>query len=221
MKENKISSFNRIVESVSVLAIILLSVVIINLKVSAETKILPVVLMCFIYGILTLVNIVTYSKSSIDKSNSKNSPLMGEQIKIDDEQKEDFIKKSVFYFSVFKLMITILIPVLVIVNYINSVSYLIYITFLIYLPSALFLVFYSAYYFLLAKGYQFKDYKEFLRKGLIYNNPDDKRVMVDKPFGTGTTVNFGSKEGRRIFYIIISIPVFITLAIILSVALSK
>ena len=55
-----------------------------------------------------------------------------------------------------------------------------------------------------------------LKHGLFYYNKNDKRAIVDKPFGAGSTINFASKQGRLVFYVLMSIPlsIFIILAII-------
>jgi len=50
--------------------------------------------------------------------------------------------------------------------------------------------------------------------GLVYNNPNDKSVMVPKRFGTGTTVNIATKTGKAIYYSTFAV----TLAILIPVA---
>lgn len=53
----------------------------------------------------------------------------------------------------------------------------------------------------------------------IYNNPNDSRVIVEKRYGVGTTINFGSKKGKiitwvfSIFMIIIMVPVIVIVAV--------
>lgn len=51
---------------------------------------------------------------------------------------------------------------------------------------------------------------------IFYYNPDNPSEVVDKKNGIGTTINFGSKYGRRIFALII-MPAFIVLLIVLII----
>ena len=50
--------------------------------------------------------------------------------------------------------------------------------------------------------------------GIFYYNPDDPAEVIEKNNGKGSTINFGSKGGRRIFALMM-IPLYI--AIILAI----
>ena len=49
----------------------------------------------------------------------------------------------------------------------------------------------------------------------IYNNPNDPRVMVDKRYGIGTTINFGSKKGKNIGW---GTVIFVIIILVISIA---
>ncbi|MBU1095248.1 MAG: hypothetical protein CVV23_08790 [Ignavibacteriae bacterium HGW-Ignavibacteriae-2] len=59
-----------------------------------------------------------------------------------------------------------------------------------------------------------------LRNFIIYYNPKDKRAVVDKPFGLGSTINFATKEGKIIFAVLISIPITILLIIFIVLGIT-
>ena len=50
--------------------------------------------------------------------------------------------------------------------------------------------------------------------GIFYYNPDDQSEVIEKNNGNGSTINFASKGGRRIFALMM-IPLYI--AIILAI----
>lgn len=63
-------------------------------------------------------------------------------------------------------------------------------------------------------GYYKISFKERILKGLFYNNPEDKRAIVDKPFGYGSTINIGSKQGKLVLTILLAIPSFMIILIL-------
>jgi len=52
--------------------------------------------------------------------------------------------------------------------------------------------------------------------GIFYYNPDDPSEVVDKKKGIGTTINFGSRHGRRMFAFMM-IPAYIAIIIVLII----
>lgn len=56
-----------------------------------------------------------------------------------------------------------------------------------------------------------KDSK-YWKLGIFYYNPEDPSEVVDRKNGKGVTINFASKEGRRIF-LFIMIPAIIGIII--------
>jgi len=52
---------------------------------------------------------------------------------------------------------------------------------------------------------------------IFYCNPDNPSEVVDKKKGIGTTINFGSKYGRRMFAFMM-IPTFMAIIIVIIIA---
>jgi len=71
-----------------------------------------------------------------------------------------------------------------------------------------------------ANGYVGFSNMDVLRNFIIYYNPKDKRAVVDKPFGLGSTINFATKEGKIIFAVLISIPITILLIIFIVLGIT-
>ena len=57
---------------------------------------------------------------------------------------------------------------------------------------------------------------EHWKLGIFYYNPDNPSEVVDKKKGKGTTINFGNKQGRRMFIFIMT-PVYIVIIIALVI----
>lgn len=55
-------------------------------------------------------------------------------------------------------------------------------------------------------------YSEHLKLKLFYYNPDDPSPIIERENGKGITINFASKEGKRIF-LFIMIPAIIGIMI--------
>lgn len=51
------------------------------------------------------------------------------------------------------------------------------------------------------EGIIYSDDDEYWIKGIIYCNPNDRSVWVEKSFGVGATVNIGTSAGKLIYYI--------------------
>ena len=56
--------------------------------------------------------------------------------------------------------------------------------------------------------------------GIFYYNPDNPSESVEKRRGTGSTINFGSKLGRRIFALIFA-PFIIVILILITTGFLK
>jgi len=67
-----------------------------------------------------------------------------------------------------------------------------------------------------ANGFVNVSNKQTVLNGLLYYNPNDKRAIVEKQFGVGTTINLASKQGRLIIYILLSIPLFVIFMILFA-----
>jgi len=65
------------------------------------------------------------------------------------------------------------------------------------------------------------DNPEHWKLGIFYCNPDNPSESVDKRRGIGSTINFGSKLGRRMFAIVFATLVIIILIFIVVVFLNE
>ena len=65
------------------------------------------------------------------------------------------------------------------------------------------------------------DNPEHWKLGIFYYNPDNPSESVDKRRGIGSTINFGSKLGRRMFAIVLTPLVIIILIFIVVGFLNK
>ena len=51
-----------------------------------------------------------------------------------------------------------------------------------------------------------KENDEFWKWGIMYNNPNDPAIWVEKRVGIGWTLNFAHKESWVIIFMILAIP---------------
>ncbi len=52
--------------------------------------------------------------------------------------------------------------------------------------------------------------------GMFYYNPDDDRDFVERRNGRGITVNFASRAGRRMFYMMLIPGAIVILLVVLA-----
>lgn len=57
--------------------------------------------------------------------------------------------------------------------------------------------------------------------GIFYYNPDNPSEVVDRRKGIGTTINFASKVGRRMIYVLFAFPIIIITVFIIAGLLSR
>lgn len=221
MENLKYSKFNWLVEIGTILIIVLITIFIINSNQTIISKVFPLVLIYFLYGILTLVNYVTLLPSSIFKKKSKNTPDLGQEKPLSEIEKLGFIKSGVLYSGLFKLCLVLIAPTISFYVTYNQSVLIQLLSIITMIGLGIYFMSKMSYSLLQARGISFSSYKDFFSKGIFYNNPNDPRVIVDKPFGVGTTFNMGSKKGRNLFYLILAIPLSIMMVILFSVLLLK
>lgn len=168
----------------------------------------PVIMNWLVYIILFIVMYFSVSPAVLFKK-LDNPKAYGSKRDLTESEILFFIEKGITRTGLFKLCI-LLIPVylslsislfgsrIIIINLIVT-------TFLI--ASASLLIIRAIQFFIKARGFIVITFNQTINNGLIYNNPDDKRAIVDKQFGIGSTINFGSKDGRLILYVLLAIPV--------------
>ncbi len=182
----------------------------------------PLIINLFLYLLLSLIFYFSTSPSIILKK-FKKPELFGHKSTLSQNQILFYLKKGVLFSGLFKLTILFIpfgLQLITNIFLMISVIFPILFTFII-LCLGLYILTVSINYFLKANGFESLTLKQTIIKGLFYYNPDDKRAVVEKQFGIGTTINFASKQGRLILYVIISIPITITLLLLLVMVLSK
>ncbi len=177
--------------------------------------------MLFLYFITTTVFIIGYSSKHILKKTDLTS-LFGKKTELEESQVLLFIKRAVNIIGIGKAII-IFIPMLLFI--INHLYFLPFVLFrpLIILPLLLVfftLLFYSIKNIIKANGYLTVTNKQTILNGIFYYNPNDKRAVVEKQFGVGTTINFATKQGKIILIVILSIPVTVLGLIFIILLLS-
>ncbi|MFH0733122.1 MAG: DUF5808 domain-containing protein [bacterium] len=219
----KLRRTNIIIEAISVFILLLQLLIIFTHKPYHLSVTLPplIINICM----LILLSIVMYFSLSpkIVFKEFETPELFGERKSLKQNVVLFYYKRGVFYTSLFKLLL-LLIPFglqlssLILFRFSNLLK-IIYTIFMIIL--VLFILTLSITNFLKANGFESMTIKKTLSKVLFYYNPKDKRAVVEKQFGVGTTINFASKQGRLILYVLLAIPITIIGILFLVLVLSK
>ena len=135
---------------------------------------------------------------------TKNTSGLGEREIISDDQKIMFYEKGIFYSSLVKLTI-ILFMVLTVQSgvFLKLIPVIKVTSIIILVVISILLLSVSNSCFLKAKGFV----KAKISNSLIYNNQNDARAMIDKRVGIGSEINFGSKQGRLVFWVLLALPI--------------
>lgn len=188
---------------------------------SNKIAIIYFVLSCFVYSILSIVMYYSVSPSILFKK-LESPELFGPKCEISETELLNYIQRGATFTSLFKLCF-ILIPLFA------SMSSLLFptdrfpynIIASIFFISLAFLMFiYSLQYFCKARGFTNISFSQTLKVGLLYYNPNDKRAIVDKQYGIGSTINLASKEGRLVLWIILAIPTTIITLLLIVLGLA-
>jgi uncharacterized membrane protein len=220
MKQVKYHRVNWIVEIVSII-ILLLQFIHLLRSHSNKAAVIYFTLSCLVYFILSIV--MYYSVAPSVLFNKLESPeSFGQKFEISETELLNFIQKGAAFTSLFKLCL-ILIPLLSSIlpllfpdnkfpfNLIAAISFF----------SLAFIMFiYSIQYFYKARGFTKLSFSQTLKVGLLYYNPNDRRAVVDKQFGIGSTINLASKQGRLVLWVILAIPVTIITLLLIVLRLS-
>ena len=187
---------------------------------STQLNLGPFIVGVFIYLLLSLIMFASLSPNYIFKEN-KTSVQYGNKTILSEDQKEFYLKEAYNFSSLFKFSV-ILIPTLIyFLEFLGIKNNIVGILIVVILMSAAFyMIFRMQKSIIKANGYLNISSKSALNYSFIYNNPDDKRVVVDKPFGIGTTVNIATKQGRIILIVILAIPITILSVIFIVLSIS-
>lgn len=178
---------------------------------------------CELVGYLVISVILYYvlDKTAMLKPASFKIEL--EKTIINKEETNCYLSKAVSANTAIKLFIILIITSVVL----NQVYYpdgryiaLVMILLLVYLVCIFYCAFLYAKYAMAARGYVNIPVKFMATKMIIYYNPDDKRTIVDKAFGVGSTINLATRQGKIILWTILAIPLAIVFLVILVKAVS-
>jgi len=209
--DKNIKRFNFTAETICICILILQLILTIYCPTQPLSTFLPpFIINLILYLILSTIFYFSYSKKYLIK-NFDFSLLFGNKVIISENQSLYLLNKAIFFIGFVKVIILLIPLLLSLVNYYNLILFpffrLIIITPLLLL--VFLLIFYSIKYIVKANGYLEVTNKQVINNGILYNNPNDKRAVVEKKFGIGTTVNLATKQGRIILYVILSIPITI------------
>ena len=208
---------------VEIASMIILTLQFINLLQNHSNKVAIIyfVLSCFVYFILSIVMYYSVSQSILFKK-LESPELFGTKFDISESELLKYVQRGVTFTSLFKLCL-ILIPLFASMSSLlfpNNIFPFNIIATIFFISFAFIMFIYSVQYFCKARGFIKISFGQTLKVGLLYYNPNDKRSIVDKQFGIGSTVNLASKKGRLVLWIILAIPITIITLLLLVLGLS-
>ena len=140
---------------------------------------------------------------------------------ITEDQRNKFISRALVQINITKFLIVLMIASYFILGIFEFAVYYYIAVLLILFSAMLYLVVLFSKNVANSKGYAKISKKELMTKYLFYYNKEDKRTILEKPFGVGSTINLASKDGKIILGVILAIPITIILLILIVVLLSK
>lgn len=206
MEQVKYHHINWKVEIASTI-ILLLQFIQLLISHSNKAAVIYFVFSCLVYFILSIVMYYSVSPSILFKK-IESPELFGPKSEIPETELLNYIQRGATFTSLFKFCL-ILIPLFASMSssLFPNEKYPFNIIATIFFISLAFIMFiYSIQYFCKARGFTKISFSQTLKVGLLYYNPNDKRAIVDKQFGIGSTINLTSKEGRLVLWIILAIP---------------
>jgi len=205
-----------------IIIILFLQLLSVGLNNSNRINIVPTIIDWIIYLILSIIMYYSVSPSILFKK-LDNPKAYGIKFVLTQNEILAYIKKGVSFTSLFKLCI-LLIPVFLSNSsklFGRRIASLDLLILLLLFFFALMMIIRSIQLFIKARGYKDISFQATIKDCLIYYNPDDKRAIVDKQFGIGSTINFASKDGRLVLYVIIAIPATVILMLLIALKLAR
>lgn len=181
-----------------------------------QENIAQIIVQVMIYLLLSFI--FYYSLSPAVLFSKPGVPINLKQKEITQDEQRAYINKSVLFISLLKLSVLSGFPLIYLSRRVFGINS--------FFPAAFVLaaVFYCLImftkYLAFARGYMPESFKDIIVNIMFYYNPDDKRAVVNKPIGIGSTINLANKQGKIILATIISIPLSIILLLLLVFALS-
>lgn len=177
-------------------------------------EIAPFIISSFIYIVVTIVMYYSLSPEVVINPNYLEKKL-GTKHNLDENKKLFFLRRSIFFAGLFKFCILLIPSHFLFFEVFFGDSKYPGVTFVIlFVAFGFYSLFLMGLNIIKANGYIEVGYKEVFKYGIIYNNPDDNRGVVEKPYGLGVTVNLATNEGRLILGILLAIPLTIVLLIV-------
>jgi uncharacterized membrane protein len=139
-----------------------------------------------------------------------------------ENERNKFISFCIFELSLVKFFVVLIILNLamnIVYNFGKVLPYLSVVIFLVLLAVIFYLIVSFLKHLVNSKGYINTSRKEILTKYLFYYNSENKRVVVSKPLGRGSTINLATKDGKLILGIIL-FPVIIVFLVIFILILT-
>lgn len=142
--------------------------------------------------------------------------------KVDIIEKESLkhINLGILYFNSTKLLISFLITSTILIQTYKLAPYYTVFSLIILVVLLFYLIVHFTRQMASAKGYVITNNKELLQNFIFYFNPADKRTVVEKPLGMGSTINLATKDGKMILGVILAIPVAIIAMLLIALALA-
>lgn len=170
----------------------------------------------FVYSLVTLITYYMYDDKVIYAD--PKIPVDYTRKNLGEEEKTMFYNNIFFNFGLLKLNIFSLLFIIFMIEISGLSEWLVYAALLIFFLLMLIIIIQLIKSMLSAKGYINIPTRDILRKFTVYYNPSDKRSIVDKPLGVGTTFNLATKEGKFLLGLILGIPFFIVTLLIIILA---
>lgn len=217
MEALKYKRVNWQIEVLSLLLIILEFAI--TLRGNSFPRVMPllIVQICT-YALLSLIYYFILGPKVLFHKTSMQVPL--KMIQITEQESLWHIKRGVIFFNLTKLVFTFLITANILIQVYSLRAYYNNLFLIILLGLFFYLTLLFTKQMASAKGYVVTSNKELMKNFIFYFNPKDKRTVVEKPMGMGSTINLATKDGKIIMGVILAIPVAFIAALLIALALA-
>ncbi|MGE5498801.1 MAG: DUF5808 domain-containing protein [Syntrophothermus sp.] len=182
-------------------------------------RVLPLLIVqIFTYALISLIYYFILGPSVLFPKTSMKLPL--EMIQITERESLRHISQGVTYFNLTKLVFSFLITANILIQVYSLRAYYNNLFLIILLGLFFYLTLLFTKQMASAKGYVVTSNKELMKNFIFYFNPNDKRTVVEKPMGMGSTINLATKDGKIIMGVILAIPVAFIAALLIALALA-
>jgi hypothetical protein len=215
MEQNDYKKFNWWVEIFTIFLIIAEIVFVISHN-ALQKNISAIIVQILVYLVLSII--FFYSVTPEVLFSDSDTPIRLKRTNISKERSNSLMKIAIMYLGLTKLAIVAVFPVMIFSQMMLKTNPLVFLA----LNFILIFYFISLFmkYLALSKGYIITKLKDVILNLVFYYNPEDKRTVVDKPVGVGSTVNLATKQGKIIMATILAIPIVIIVGLFIALALA-